>query len=119
MPSFTRPESLEFPKIYTTFKSKDKNESSNLVEYRIQDLAEGDYEKALHLMRTVFLRDEALSFKIYNSKESAELMLKFWKMILSRKFSLGCYRNDGSNDLVGVNILRINSKDDEHKAAVS
>lgn len=54
-----RSESLEFPKIWHTFKAKDID-SDNLVEYRIQDLPESRFDEAIKMMSTAFCKDEPL-----------------------------------------------------------
>lgn len=52
-----RPNSIEYPKVWHTFKAKDVN-SDNLVEYRIEDLTESKYEDALAMLVEYFCRDE-------------------------------------------------------------
>lgn len=54
-----RPKSLEFPKIWHTFKAKDID-SDNLVKYRIQDLPESIFDEAIKMMSTAFCKDEPL-----------------------------------------------------------
>lgn len=54
-----RPKSSEFPKVWHTFMAKDV-ESTELVEYRIQDLPESRKEEALNCMVQYFCKDEPL-----------------------------------------------------------
>lgn len=54
-----RPESSEYPKIWHTFKARDVD-SDNLVEYRIQDLPETNFDQALQMMSNAFCKDEPI-----------------------------------------------------------
>lgn len=55
-----RPSSVEYPKIWRTFKAHDLN-SNELVEYRIQDLPESQFEDAIEHMVKHFIRDEPMN----------------------------------------------------------
>jgi hypothetical protein len=119
---FKRPESLVVPQIYHTFRAKDNN-SEKMIEYRVQDLLERDSDEAVKLMAEFFLPDEpfSIAFKISESAEAVNDFRKFWRSILEQKFSLACYKCDGSDELVAVNLLTVDSKNDtvlnpsEHK----
>lgn len=56
---WTRPELMDFPKIWHTFKAKD-TDSDELIEYRIQDIPDSRKEEAVHCMVQQFSRDEPL-----------------------------------------------------------
>lgn len=55
-----RPESIEYPKVWLRFKTRDLN-SDNLVEYRIEDLVEERVEDAFKHMRENYFKDEPVS----------------------------------------------------------
>jgi hypothetical protein len=119
MPKFERPASLKFPQIYATFKAKDKG-SDTVVEYLIQDLPLEDYERALDLLADSHLVDETIHAcrNISANAQAVKEARDFWSKKLTEKVSLACFKQ-GSNDLVGVNILSVASKGDTVSAAVS
>lgn len=55
-----RPNSLSFPKIWRTFKSKG-SVRDELVEFTIQDLPESCFKEAVEFMIDVFCSDEPLT----------------------------------------------------------
>lgn len=57
--SWRRPENVEFPSVWSTFKAKDLN-SEDLVEYRVQDLPVERFEEAVKHMSTNFIPDEPM-----------------------------------------------------------
>lgn len=118
MSHFKRPVNLDFPHVYCTFSGKDRG-GDNAVEYRIQDIPEHKFEEAVDLMATIFLPDEPISDKIYNSPESTKTLRSIWMRSLQQRVSLACFRNDGSDELVAVNILEIHTKDDPEEDPVS
>lgn len=113
MAKFTRPENLEFPHVYYTFRGKDKN-SNNLVEYRVQDLPEELYEKTVKFMAKHFFPDETFcsSRNVANKPSAVQAHSDFWATIMKQKMSIGCFKNDGSEELVGANVLVVKSRDD-------
>lgn len=54
-----RPERLEYPKVWHTFKARDLN-SDNLVEYRIQDLPLEKADEAYEHMFSNYVQDEPI-----------------------------------------------------------
>lgn len=113
MSKFKRPENLTFPHTYYTFKAKDKN-SDDVIEYRVQDLPEEYYEEAIDFMVKYFLPDETFcsSRNLSNNPNAVEAFCSFWYDSLKHKLSIACFRNDGSEELVGANVLIVSSKDD-------
>lgn len=114
MIKFKRPESVSFPSVYYNFLAKDKN-NDHVTEYRVQDLPEEHYERALELMVNYFLPDETLcsNKNSSNNPEIVKAMLGFWRLALTEKLSIGCYRNhDENDDLVGVNVFLVKSIND-------
>lgn len=57
--SWYRPESVEFPKLWCTFKASDIN-SDELVQYRIQDLPESRIDDGINFMAKYFCMDEPI-----------------------------------------------------------
>lgn len=115
MTKFVRPSSLEFPQIYSTFMAKDRD-SDELVEYRIQDIPEEDYERAVDFMLKNYIPDENLSVcrDIESDLAAMTEMREFWTNKVNLKVSVACYKNnDESNEIIGVNMLAVESKDDE------
>lgn len=109
MAKFIRSDLLKFPQIFHTFKAKD-NESDEIVEYRIQDLLEEDYDRALDLMVSDFLPEETLfsSRNILSDAESVQEFRDLYRKQLKEKLSVACYKNvEGCSDLVGVNVLAV------------
>jgi hypothetical protein len=120
MSKFQRPAELAFPLVYHTFSAKDK-ESDQLVEYRIQDLPEDDFERAIELMARDYSPEESFSRcrGIVSDPEAFEEIRGFWRVALKEKLSIACYKNDESDDLVGVNILAVGVKGYDPKFNVS
>lgn len=115
MAKFVRPSTLNFPQIYYTFKAKDKD-SDEIVEYRIQDLPIEDYERAVDMLLSDFVPEENFCVCRGLTSEPAAMaeIREFWKNELQNKISVACYRNnDKSNDLVGLNVLAVESKNHE------
>jgi hypothetical protein len=114
--SFKRPENLSFPQIYYKFQAKDRD-SDEIVDYYVQDLPTELYERAIELMVTDFLPDETMGTaqnvqEILKTKpESVEEFRSVWRVFANEKLSLACFKS-GSNELVAVNFLLVNSKDD-------
>jgi hypothetical protein len=113
MSTFKRPASLALPTTYYTFKAKNK-ESDEIVEYRVQDLPEERFEDALDLLVKHFLPDEELNISrgLPDSPEGVKEHRELWAEMIKKKLSIACFKNDGSSELVGVNVLVVNSKDD-------
>lgn len=113
MYKFKRPENLSFPHVYYSFTAKDKN-NDKLVEYRVQDLPEEYYDEAVAFMVSYFIPDETFcsSRDVSNQPSAVKEMRNFWKAAVSEKLSIACFRTDGSDELVGANVLLVKSKDD-------
>lgn len=57
---WNRPDSVEYPKIWHTFKARDLD-SDELIEYRIQDLPQSRAEDALKHMFDNYIQDEPIA----------------------------------------------------------
>lgn len=118
MAKFERPKNLEFPKVYHTFQAKDVD-SDNLVTYRVQDLPEEYYEKALELMKNYQLPEETLaaSKKLVESEDALEICKAFIGGVFMEKLSLACFK-DGCDELVAVNVMVVNVQGHEEEINV-
>jgi len=107
MSQFVRPANLTFPTIYHTFKAKDKT-GNEIVAYRVQDLPEDYFEAAYDLMSKSYLPEAMIAGRagIVEDPEALNEMREFWKTVTRQKMSLACFR-EGSDDLVGINLLAI------------
>jgi hypothetical protein len=105
MTSFKRPSKLPYPTIYHKFHAKDKD-SDEIVEYRIQDLLEQDYENGMDMMIFEYCPEESFNRcrGVSNNPEAIEEKRVFWRSILDKRLSVGCYKSD---ELVGVCILTV------------
>jgi len=116
---FSRPEKLKFPTVYYTFQAKDKN-SDELVNYRVQDVPEEYFDKAVALMEHHFLTEETLcvSKKLYESAEKKKDILEvYYGLLMKFKVSLACFR-EGSDDLVAINLMNFAYKDEKTDPAM-
>ncbi|KAG5684339.1 hypothetical protein PVAND_013574 [Polypedilum vanderplanki] len=113
MSTFKRPANLEFPKTYYKFNLKNKT-TGEIEKYRVQDLPEDRFEDALDLMVNHFLPDEEINISrgLLKSQEGIKEHRELWAEMINQKFSIACFKDDGSNELVGVNVLNVCSKDD-------
>lgn len=119
MTKYERPKCLEFPKVYHTFKAKDVD-SDSLVTYRVQDLPEEYYERALELMANYQLPEETLSAskKLSKNVEALEICKAFVGGVFLEKLSLACFK-DGCDELVAVNAMIVNVQGHEEEMNVS
>jgi hypothetical protein len=108
MSSFTRPSDLPFPTVYHEFQAKDKD-SDELVEYRIQDLLEEDYDNGIDLMIREYCPEESFNRcrGISSNPEAIAEKTIFWRSKLDKRLSIGCYKDE---ELVAVCLLDVNVK---------
>jgi hypothetical protein len=113
MSKFVRPKSLAFPQVYHTFQAKNKAGDAT-IEYVIKDLPEESYEEALELLSKDFATEETLCVarNIVGNPQALNEVCFYWFKLLGLQLSVGCFANDGSNELAGVAIMTVNSKDD-------
>lgn len=111
MSKFLRPKSLAFPQVYHTFQGKNKSGNAT-IEYVIKDLPEENYEEALQLLSTDFAPEETLCVakNIAGNSLALNEICFYWFKILTEQLSVGCFANDGSNELAGVAIMTVTSK---------
>lgn len=114
MSKFTRPENLSFPQVYYNFSARDKGgNDAKIVNYRVQDILVEDFDYAVEILLKFYLPEEPLCCGRNFSEKSddVEYMGNFYKSLLLDRLSIGCYK-DGTNELVGVNIMDVKSSDD-------
>lgn len=105
-----RPSNIPYPNVWLTFNAPDDN--GDLVQYRIQDLPEDRFEDAVKHMLANFLLDESLcrARNMANDEQSVIDFTSIWrKAIFGEKLSLVCFQ-EGSDDIVGMNVLCIEEK---------
>lgn len=119
MSNFKRPEDAAYPQVYYRFKAKDKN-SENIVEYRVQDLPEEYFKQAAKFMLEKFLPFETICLVVnaHLNQAFCDQIFEFWMEQLAEKLSIACFKDDGSKELVAVNVLVVKSQDDEKVDAV-
>lgn len=111
MSKFVRPESLSFPQVYHTFRAKNKAGDAE-IEYQIRDLPVELYEKALEVLTADFATEETLCVAkdITANKAAMNEVCYFWYQTMKEKFSVGCFANDGSDELAGVAVMAVWTK---------
>ncbi|KAL7024299.1 hypothetical protein ACKWTF_012978 [Chironomus riparius] len=111
MTTFTRPNALPFPTIYHKFQAKDKD-SDELVEYRVQDLLEEDYENGIDMMISEYCPEESFNKcrGVANNAEAVKEKRNIWRKHINKRLSVGCYKSDESNELVGVCVFSVHVK---------
>ncbi|XP_055710550.1 uncharacterized protein LOC129806178 [Phlebotomus papatasi] len=109
--SWKRPESVAFPQVWMTFEAKDP-ETGKSVQYRIQDLPEDRFQEAVHLIKTIFVRDEAMckSLDCINDPVVERKSTDMLEEDIAQKTSLVCFK-EGSDEICGLNVLRVHEKD--------
>lgn len=90
---WSRPNTVPNPNVWSTFKENDLN-SDELVEYRIQDLPESLFDKAIEHMVQNYIRDEPVS------NTSGSIFIKKQKYTnMNKRYSFTKFA-DGVNDHV-------------------
>lgn len=116
---WTRSVKVPFPSVWHRFQAKDLT-SQQLVWYRVQDLPEDRFEDAIRHMCDYFARDELMNQAKGLAKDLVAMgdVVALWKAMLPDRMSLVCFR-EGSDEIVGVNILDVASRSDKDNAQVS
>ncbi|XP_037030530.1 uncharacterized protein LOC119070345 [Bradysia coprophila] len=108
-----RPPNLPYPNEWLSFQAL-SDDGETLTQYRIQDLTPSRFEDAVKHMTRHFLSDEPLcqSRKLRAHPRSiCDFQDIIRSTMLENKMTIACFR-EGSNDIVGMNILCINRRDD-------
>lgn len=103
--SWVRPETVQFPLIYSKFQSLGLNGE---VAYRIEDLPANRFDDVIEIMKEKHLCDEPMysSKGIREDPTSFQEMIANWKNMLKQRISIVCYQED-SDEIVAVNILGV------------
>lgn len=117
---YKRPPDVPFPKIFHNFRLRNKF-SNKIIHYRIQDIPFGYFESALDMIEDNFVPNDALAIgKKLHQKEEARFVLRcYLRRILYKKFSLGCFVNDGSDEFIGTMIFDFHTLDKHDPIVVS
>lgn len=107
-----RPEFVEFPKVWHTFRARDFD-GDNLVEYRIQDLPLNRANDYIDFFVTNFVGDEPISMAlgVFDDPYAIDDYKSAWAPIIAQRTPLVCFK-DGSDDIVGGNMVFISTKGD-------
>lgn len=110
--TFKRPDHLIHPQVYRRFQAKSLN-SDKLVNYVISDLTEDRYEEAVNLMVKFFIGSETICSVagLAHRPVAVREFRSFFKSNMQLQLSIGCICK-ANNELVGVNVLKVLSKDD-------
>lgn len=110
MSYWERPNNIPYPNVWLRFKAKDLD-SDNLVQYRIQDVTEQDFDAVYENMKAFFFHDEPLNFgcRLVDDVLAHKEIYDDWKQVIKQKLSLVCYKED-TNEVVGCSLLRIKIK---------
>ncbi|XP_058454588.1 uncharacterized protein LOC131432368 [Malaya genurostris] len=115
--SWTRPPSVDYPRVWLTFEARDLEETGNdghrTVKYRVQDLPEDRVDDAIAHMQTHFLRGEPMCSIVGLFKDPVALaeFAELWRSIAAQRCAVVCFR-EGSDEIVGLNMLTVVSKND-------
>lgn len=66
------------------------------------------------MLAEYFLPEETfcVAKKLHEDEEVRAIMIEFYREILKKKLSVGCFR-EGSKELIGVNVMETKSNSDE------
>lgn len=103
-----RPSALRFPVQYYKFVTVDDRDTSKLVEYRVEDIAESRYDEACRFMVKNFVPFEPklVARDGQNDPSVLEDYYNLYMHAIRQKVSVACYKR-GSDELVAVNILEV------------
>jgi hypothetical protein len=108
MSSFARPVDLSFPQVYGTFQALNKA-GDGVIEYQIRDLPEQLFEKSLEILAADFATEETVCVAKNLTANPAALneVCYIWYETMRDGLSLGCFANDGSDELAGVAVMKV------------
>lgn len=135
-----RPASLDYPKIWHTFKAKDIN-GDQFVEYQIEDLPESRIQEAIAFTVKYYCTEEPLwqaysiipqfiniyvlfrisvritsksiSTGLFAIDEAVDSFVQMCKIMAKQKMTVACFKN-GSNEIIGLNWNFVISKNDRN-----
>jgi hypothetical protein len=115
MSAFVRPRSINYPRVYHSFKARDLH-SEKIIEYRVEDFPRDRHDEGVQFMVQNFFEDEVMgkSRRIKSDRTAVDEISKFWNEILPRGFSIACFK-ENSNDIIAMNVMDVISiKDEKH-----
>jgi hypothetical protein len=86
------------------------------VNYIIKDLPEERFEDGLNFLLKYFPTTEPLLIckKIAEDDVALKICADIWRDLINKKVSLVCFR-EGSDEIVGLNVLHIDTKETHRK----
>lgn len=106
--SWTRPNSVEFPKVYSKFQVQgfEIDESIQLV---IQDVEENRFEEVINIMKDKHILEEPMysSKGVKECQNSLSEMVGNWRNMLNQKVSLVCYEEGDNERIIAVNVIGV------------
>lgn len=106
---------VPYPNVWNTFKAKDID-NDELVEYRIESLPENRFDDIFNLYME-FVQTEPRNALLKTSEDPAltNAFRIFCRIAFEQKLIVVCFR-EGSNEIVGFNIMFVVSKEDNLSA---
>lgn len=107
---FKLQDGVELPRIYKTFKAKNKA-GTELVDFKIQNLTQDYYEEASKLIEMFILPEETFcrALKISEKKNAVRTLMSGYQELFRNNLSLICIEQS-TGELAGINILSVKSK---------
>ncbi|XP_031641118.1 uncharacterized protein LOC116352560 [Contarinia nasturtii] len=107
-------ESSSSDEIYEIFYDKDVN-STKMVEYRIQDIPFSKFDDAVNLMAEYYNKLEPMTESLDIGTTEKEDDKVCWRSLINYNLSVCCLKigRDGSEELVGVNLLYVQTPNNE------
>lgn len=104
--SWTRPKSVEFPKVYLRFETTDRENDGSYSKYHIEDLQENRFDEVISIMKYKHLNDEPMysSKRIREDPTSFQEMATNWTNMLKQCISIVCFK-EGSDDIIAVSWI--------------
>lgn len=107
-----RPDTNDYPKVWYKFKARDVD-SDNFVDYRIQDLPLDRVDDLFEHLIESFLPDEPAAQAMDHDPHGIDDYMQYLKPIIAQRMVLVCFK-EGSDEIVGANLVFINTKDDTY-----
>lgn len=111
-----RPSEPAIPTVWYTFQAPDPDNGDQLANYRVEDLTEDRYEDTIRHYTNNFVDDEPLceNKQLSQDEQSLAEITFFWRWCFEKRMTIVCYK-EGSNEIVGANLLNVKHVDDKEK----
>lgn len=115
MAAFAHPRSINYPRVYHSFKARDLH-SEKIIEYRVQDFPRDRYDEGVQYMVQNFFEHEVMgkSRRIKSDRAAVDEISRFWYEILHRELSIVCFK-ENSDDIIAMNVMDVKSLNDKKK----